>query len=95
MSQLNFQEIIRQQQEQIAVMQVQIQALLAQAGGAGGERGTMGPNIGSHMEVAKLAIFNREAGRVGGFIMACRLYIKIKLRENTVEEQVQWVLTYM
>jgi len=95
MSQLNFQEIIRQQQEQIAVMQVQIQALLAQAGGAGGERGTMGPNIGSHMEVAKPAIFNREAGRVGGFIMACRLYIKIKLRENTVEEQVQWVLTYM
>ena len=74
---------------------MQIQALLAQAGGAGGERGTMGSNIGSHIEVAKPAIFNREAGRVGGFIMACRLYIKMKLRGNTVEKQVQWVLTYV
>ena len=47
------------------------------------------------MEVAKPANFNGEAGRVGGFIMACRLYIKMKLRGNTVEEQVQWVLTYV
>ena len=55
----------------------------------------MGPNAGAHMEVAKPAIFNGEAGRVGGFIMACRLYIKMRLRGNTVEEQVQWVLTYV
>ena len=75
----------------MAVMQAQIQALLAQAGGAGAERGATGPQ----MEVAKLAIFNGEAGRVGGFITACRLYIKMKLRGTTVEEQVQWVLTYM
>jgi len=95
MSQINFQEIIRQQQEQMAVMQAQIQALLAAAGGAGGERGAVGPNTGSHMEVAKPAIFNGEAGRVGRFIMACRLYIKMKLRGNTVEEQIQWVLTYV
>ena len=27
--------------------------------------------------------------------MACRLYIKMKLRGNTVEEQIQWVLTYV
>ena len=76
-------------------MQVQIQALLAQAGGAGGERGTTRSNMESHIEVAKPAIFNGEAERVGGFIMACRLYNKMKLRENTVEEQVQWVLTYV
>ena len=75
----------------MAVMQAQIQALLAQAGGAGAERGAMGPQ----MEVAKPAIFNGEAGRVGGFITACRLYIKMKLKGNTVEEQVQWVLTYV
>ena len=47
------------------------------------------------MEVAKLAIFNGEAGRVGGFITACRLYIRMKLRGNTVEEQIQWILTYV
>ena len=82
MSQLNFQEIIRQQQEQMAVMQAQIQALLAQAGG---ERGVMGSNMGSHMDVAKPAIFNGEAGKVGGFILACKLYIRNKMRGDTVE----------
>ena len=79
----------------MAVMQTQIQALLAAAGGAGGEQGSAGSNTGSHMEVAKPAIFSGEAGRVGGFITACRLYIKMKLRGNTVEEQVQWALTYV
>ena len=74
---------------------MQIQALLAVAGGAGGERGAMGSNMGSYMEVAKPAIFSGEAVRVGGFIIACRLYIKMKLRGNMVEEQVQWVLTYV
>jgi len=95
MSQLNLHEIIRQQQEQLAAMQAQIQALLAVQEGVGAGGAVTGPNVGSHMEVAKPAIFNGEAGRVGGFITACRLYIKMKLRENTVEEQVQWVLTYV
>ena len=72
-------------------MQAQIQALLA----AAGERGPVGSNTGSHMEVAKPAIFSGEVGRVGRFIMACRLYIKMRLRGNTVEEQVQWALTYV
>ena len=76
-------------------MQAQIQALLAAQGGVGAGGATTGPNVGPHMEVAKPAIFNGEVGRVGGFITACRLYIKMKLRGNTVEEQVQWVLTYV
>ena len=91
MSQINLHEIIRQQQEQLAAMQAQIQALLAAQGG--GE--ATGSNMGSHMEVAKPAIFNGEAGKVGGFITAFRLYIKMRLRGNMVEEQVQWVLTYV
>ena len=82
MSQINLPKIIRQQQEQLAAIQAQIQALLvAQGGGA-----ATGSNMGSHMEVAKPAIFNGEVGKVGGFIMACRLFLRMKLREAMVEE---------
>ena len=55
----------------------------------------MGSNMGSHMEVAKPAIFNREAAKVGGFITACKLFVRIKLRGSMVEKQVQWVLSYV
>jgi len=41
-----------------------------------------------HVEVAKPAIFNEKAGKVGGFVTAYRLYLRIKMREATVEEQV-------
>jgi len=94
MSQLNLHEIIRQQQEQLAMMQAQIQALLAAQGGAG-QGGTVGSGLGSHMEMAKPAIFNGEAGKVGGFVTACRSYLKMKMREGIVEEQVIWVLSYV
>ena len=76
------------------MMQVQIQALLAAQGGAG-QGGTVGSGLGSHMEMAKPAIFNGEAGKVGGFVTACRSYLKMKMREGTVEEQVIWVLSYV
>ena len=69
-------------------------AMQAQMGArTGGE--AVGSNMGSHMEVAKPAIFNREAAKVGGFIMACRLFLRMKLRGSMVEEQVQWVLSYV
>ena len=51
--------------------------------------------MGLYMEVAKLAIFNGEAGKVGGFIMTYRLFLRMKLREATVEEQIQWILSYV
>ena len=73
---------------------MQIQALLAAEGG-GTERGVTGSNMEPHMEVAKPAIFNGEVGRVGGFVIACRLYLRMKMKEVTVEEQVQWVLSYV
>ena len=94
MSQINLHKIIRQQQEQLAAMQAQIQALLAAQGGAG-QGAAMGSNAGPQMEVAKPAIFNGEVGKVGGFITACRLFVRIKLRGTSVEEQVQWVLSYV
>jgi len=86
--QINLHEIIQQQQEQLAAMQAQIQALLAAQGGAGIGGEATGSNMGSHMEVAKPAIFNGEAGKVRGFIMVCRLFLRMKLRGATVEEQV-------
>jgi len=67
-----------------------------EGGGAGRiERGTMGSNMGPHIEVAKPAIFNGEAGKVGGFVTACRLYLRMKMREATVEEQVFWILSHV
>ena len=74
-------------------MQIQIQALIA--GEAVAERGVEGSNTESYMEVAKPLVFNREAGKVGGFITACRLYLRMKMRETMVEEQIQWILSYI
>ena len=68
-------------------MQAQLQALITR--GATGERETEGSNTESHMEVAKPPVFDREVGRVGKFITACKLYLRMKMRETTVEEQVQ------
>ena len=47
------------------------------------------------MEVAKPPVFNGEAGRVGGFITVYKLYLRMKMREATVEKQVQWILSYI
>ena len=59
------------------------------------EGATTGSNLGPHIEVAKPAIFNGEAEKVEGFIMVCRLFLRMKLRGAMVEEQVQWVLSYV
>ena len=90
MSQINLHKIICQLLLQLAAMQTQIQALLVVIGEAGGaERGVTESNMGPHMKVAKLAIFNGEAGKVGGFVIMCRLYLRMKIKKTTVEEQVQ------
>ena len=59
------------------------------------ERGMTESNMGSHVEMAKPAIFNGEAGKMGGFVTACRLYLRMKMREVMVEEQVFWILSYV
>jgi len=96
-SQHDLHAIICQQQEQLAAMQAQIQALLAAAGEAtgGAERGVAEVSRGYQMEVAKPAIFSAEAGKVGGFVTTCRLYLRMKMREATVEEQVFWILSHV
>jgi len=94
MSQVNLHEIIRQQQEQLAAMQVQIQALLA----GGARRGEIVPReVGRSggAEVTKPQIFNGTTARVAGFITACKLYIRMRMREEPVEGQIQWILSYV
>jgi len=55
----------------------------------------MGSNRGPQVEVAKLAIFNGKAGKVGGFVTTYRLYLRMKMRNTTVEEQVFWILSHV
>ena len=89
MSQHDLQVIIKQHQEQLAMMQAQIQALMAEGAVAGRE------TEGFHREVAKPPVFSREVGKVSEFLTTCRLYIKMRMREAMVEEQIQWVLLYV
>jgi len=39
-------------------------------------------------EVARLQAFNKISLKILGFVTVCRLYIRIKMREVTVEEQI-------
>ncbi len=73
----------------MAAIQVQIQVLLAATEKTeNAEREVMESNIGLHIEVAKPAIFNREVGKVGEFVIMCKLYLRMKMRKTIVEEQV-------
>ena len=77
----------------MAAIQTQIQALIAEAAAA--ERGAEAHNIRTYMKIAKPPVFNGEVGRVGGFITAYKLYLRMKMRKATVEKQVQWILSYV
>ena len=38
---------------------------------------------------------NKTSSKISGFMTACKLYIRIKIRGVAVEKQIQWVLSYM
>ena len=64
------------------MIQVQIQALLAAI-----EEGTIrGPNTGSNIKGAKPPVFSREVEKIGRFITAYRLYLRIKMKDTAIEE---------
>ena len=73
---------------------MQIQTLLAEEAG----RGEMAPReVGRSggIEVAKPQIFDGMTARVADFITVCKLYIKMRIRKELVEGQIQWILSYM
>ena len=47
------------------------------------------PERMANLDVAKLQLFNGASSKVSSFITGCKLYIRNKLAEATVEEQMQ------
>jgi len=47
------------------------------------------------MEMARPLTFNGTSSKISGFVMACKLYIKMKIKEVAVEEQIQWMLSFI
>jgi len=39
--------------------------------------------------MAKPPLFDRDPEKVVGFIVVCKLYIRMRMREKTVEEQIE------
>jgi len=59
-------------------------------GSLGGEVATTVPrhNTGSNIEVTKLQMLNGKVGKVLEFLTACKLFIRIRMRDVTVEKQI-------
>ena len=47
-----------------------------------------GSNTRFNTEVAKLPKFNKKAGKIKGFIIVCKLYLRMKIKKIPVEEQI-------
>ena len=65
---------------------------MGQQGGGGGRAVAA---TAEATEVAKPQVFDGTPSKVSGFVGACRIYIKARLREASVEAQLNWVLSYV
>ena len=45
--------------------------------------------------MAKPLLFDGDLEKVAGFVTACKLYIRIKMRKKSVKEQIHWILIYV
>ena len=71
-----------------------LQAIIAQVGLIREEAVAFArPNI--QIKVARPQVFDRSSRKMVRFIIVCKLYIRIKMRRVVVEEQIQWVLSYI
>ena len=50
---------------------------------------------GGEVKVAKPQIFDRIPAKVRGFISVYKLYIRMRMRRESVERQIQWILSYV
>ena len=74
MSQPDYPTIIRWLQEQITTLSEQV--------AEGDRRGTI------NLEVAKPQVFDGTPSKVSGFMTACKLYGKARMREILLKEQI-------
>ena len=74
-------------------MQAQIQVLLAVVGEI--KEVVLRPNTGLSIRAAKSQVFDGTSGKILEFLIACKLFIRIKMREDVVEDQIQQILLYI
>jgi len=53
------------------------------------EKRALRPRYGFYPEVAKLPLFDRDLKKVAGLVMIYKPYIRMRIREEMIEEQIQ------